>query len=132
MESLAPWITWRFSRSPGPGGQNVNKVATRVTLLFDFERCALLSDWQRGRIRARLASRMSADGLLRVVVHQDRSQSANRAAAGERLVELLAAAFVERKARKTTRPTKGSRERRLKTKRARSETKRRRGEIDQI
>ena len=126
IESLRPWIGWRFSRSSGPGGQNVNKVSTRVTLLFDLEPCAILSDAQKVRIRSRLASRISRAGVLRVVVQTARSQAMNRATAEDRLIELLTEAARKRTLRRPTKPTAGSRARRLEEKRQRSSTKRER------
>ncbi len=118
---LSPWIEARFSRSPGPGGQNVNKVNTRVTLLFDFVACSELNDAQKTRILDRLSTRVSSDGRLRVVSHRERTQVRNRRAAEGRLLELIAEATHEAKTRRPTRPTAGSRERRLAGKRKRSE-----------
>ncbi len=121
---LQPWLEVRFARSSGPGGQNVNKLNTRVTLLFDFQLCDLLTDAQKQRIQHRLATRRSRDGRLRVVSQQTRTQVANRAAAERRLVELLREALKVRKPRRATRPTPAARERRLAAKRRRSELKR--------
>ena len=120
ISTLSPWIEARFSRSPGPGGQNVNKVNTRVTLLFDFSACGELSSAQKKRIGDRLSTRISSDGRLRVVCRRERSQVRNRRAAEARLLELLAEATHEAKTRRPTRPTAGSRERRLAGKRKRS------------
>lgn len=101
----------------------MNKVSTRVTLLLDFRGCVLLSDWERGRIAARLSRRLSADGRLRVVASAGRTQGMNRAAALARLGELLARAWVREKERRATRPTRGSVRRRVEGKRRRSATK---------
>ena len=124
IERLSPWIELRFSRSPGPGGQNVNKVNTRVTVLFDFESCNSLNTPQRKRIRDRLATRLARDGRLRVVCHRERTQARNRSTAETRLVELLTEALRRPKTRVATRPTAASRERRVRSKKQRGDLKR--------
>lgn len=126
IADLSPWIEVRYDAASGPGGQHVNKVATRATLLFDFTACDRLSPVQRERIRQRYATRLARDGRLRVVAQRHRSQAGNRAAAEARLLELLAVALHVPKTRRPTRPTAGARGRRLAEKRRRSETKSRR------
>ncbi|MEP0773107.1 MAG: aminoacyl-tRNA hydrolase, partial [Acidobacteriota bacterium] len=107
-------------------GQNVNKVATRVTLFFDLEGAKGLAAEHKERIRQRLATRISRDGVLRVACQRHRSQSANRQAAMERLVELLQQALREDAARTPTRPPRAVKEQRLADKRRRADRKRER------
>jgi len=126
VEALLPWIEASFSRSPGPGGQNVNKVNTQVTLLFDFAACPTVSEIGKRRIRRRLATRLSRDGRLRVVSRRERTQARNRSAAQDRLITLLAEAMRSPKPRRKTKPTTASKKRRLQSKRERSELKRER------
>lgn len=116
-------LEFSFSRSSGPGGQNVNKVATKVTLSFDARGSGALSDGQRATVLRHLASRITQDGRLVVAASSERSQSANRAAAVARFVRLLQQALRPRKKRVRTKPTAASRERRLKEKAKRSEIK---------
>ena len=127
LDSLLPWVEARFSRSPGPGGQNVNKVNTQVTLLFDYLSCSWLTDVQKRRIGSRLSTRLSRDGRLRVVSRRERTQGRNRSAAQARLIELLTAVMQTPKPRRKTRPTAASKKRRLQSKRLRGERKRQRG-----
>ena len=124
---LAAWIEVRFDCASGPGGQNVNKVSTRATLLFDFGHCSLLSDPERARITRRCATRLARDGRLRVTAQQARTQATNRALAETRLLTLLEAALHVPKTRHPTRPTLGARRRRLAAKKRRGELKRQRG-----
>ena len=131
ISQLAPWLTFTFDRASGPGGQNVNKVSTRATLWFDFSACPLLTDVQRERLRQKLAARMGADGRLRIVVQQTRTQAGNRALAEQRLLELLTEALRTPRPRRPTRPTRAAREKRLESKRVQSARKRfRRSQID--
>lgn len=117
------------SRSGGPGGQHVNKTSTRVSLRWNVRKSAAPSDAQRERIEARLSTRLTRGGDL--VVHCDgtRSQSRNRELARERLAELVAGALARRKARRPTRPSKASRERRVEAKTRRASVKRTRGRV---
>jgi ribosome-associated protein len=118
----------RFVRGSGPGGQNVNKVATAVELRFDVERSSLPGD-VKARLRAIAGSRLTTDDVLVIAAREYRTQGQNRDAARARLVELIRRAAVRPKSRRATRPTKAAKERRLAHKRHRSETKRaRRGD----
>ncbi len=121
-------ITFKTSRSSGPGGQNVNKVESRVTLLFDLDGSPSLTAAQKVRLRDRLASRINKEGVLRVVSQKHRTQAANRNAARERFHELLEKALARRRKRKPTRIPKAAARRRLEEKRRRGELKRRRRE----
>jgi ribosome-associated protein len=116
-------IVYRFSRSSGPGGQNVNKVSTRVTLLFDINKSRGLTAEQKQRLFDRLSSRISDEGLLAVVSQRYRTQSANRKSAQNRLVELLKAALRDMPVRKETGVPHGEKRKRLLRKRRRSEIK---------
>ena len=124
-------LSERFSRSSGPGGQGVNTADSRVELSLDLTRPNAVPDRLRSRVVDRLASRL-VDGVLTVTASEHRAQLDNRRAARDRLAELLrrAAAAPPRK-RRPTRPTRGSKERRLAEKKRRGETKRgRQGRFD--
>ena len=117
-------LSWRFSRSSGPGGQGVNTTDSRVELLFDVSASAALSPIQRARALERLAGRL-VDGVLAVTASEHRSQLRNRQAAERRLVAELAAAIAPpRRARRPTRATKASVERRIAQKKRRANVKR--------
>ncbi len=119
-------LRFSFSRSPGPGGQNVNKVNTKVTLFFDLAKTASLSPAQKARIRGALHTRIDSDDVLRVVSFRHRSQVANRKAATERLSDLLAEALAPRKPRLKTRTPRSAHARRLQDKAHHAERKQRR------
>ena len=119
-------LVFKVSRSSGPGGQNVNKVNTRVTLFFDVANCGILSDWQKQRILTRLATRADKKGVLRVVSQKFRTQGANRRVAVERLQELLSDALKTRPIRKKSKVSYAAKQRRLEEKKRRSLLKRQR------
>lgn len=123
-------LSFRASRSGGPGGQHVNTSSTRVELWWHLDGSPSLGGEERSRARARLGSRLTAEGWLRVVAAETRSQARNRQAAVERFQELLTAALRVAKARKATRPSKAAKERRLLAKRLQSARKRERRTTD--
>lgn len=115
-------LTEQFSRASGPGGQGVNTTDSRVQLSLDLRTTTALNDVQRGRALEHLAVRLTGT-VLTISASEHRSQLDNRAAARRRLVALLREAVTPRIGRQPTRPTKGSRRRRLEAKSRRSEIK---------
>jgi ribosome-associated protein len=119
-ESIRSELTFRASRSSGPGGQHAQKNSTRVEVLFDVAASNALSEAERQRVLAKLGP------VVRSVASDERSQLRNRELATERVLAQLAEAARQRRRRRPTEPTAGSRERRLEAKRRQSEAKRRR------
>jgi ribosome-associated protein len=111
-------LTWRFSRSGGPGGQHANTSDTRAEVVFDVAGSPTLTPWQRSRLLERLGPE------VRVVASDERSQTRNRALAQERLAQRLREALHVETPRRPTRPTRSSQRRRVESKRHRSEIKR--------
>lgn len=116
-------LSFTFSRSSKPGGQNVNKISSRVTLLFDVANSPSLSAEHKNQIMARLRTRVNKEGVLRVVAQLHRSQAANREAATERFVELLRETMKPVKLRRKTRISLAAKKRRLSGKKRRSRLK---------
>ena len=122
-------LNWSFVRASGPGGQNVNKVATAAQLRFDLAGTQSLEPAVKQRLRALAGRRVTEDGALLIIARNQRTQEGNRREALERLAELVQRALVAPKARKPTRPTRTARERRLQTKTQRRATKQLRGRV---
>jgi ribosome-associated protein len=122
-------ISIRFVRSGGPGGQNVNKVATSAQLRFDVAACPGLNYDTRMRLKTLAGRRLTDDNILVISAQRFRTQEQNRRDAYERLTELLQKALVAPKPRKATRPTRASKERRLEGKEQRGTVKKLRGKV---
>ena len=116
-------LSFIASRSAGPGGQNVNKVNSRITLRFDVAQSPSLSETQRARVMQRLATRINSEGVLQLSSQTERTQAGNRKRAVERFVELLQGAVREKPRRKKTRVSRAVKEKRLEDKKRLSERK---------
>lgn len=120
-------LTFRATRSGGPGGQHVNTSATRIELTWDVAGSPSLDDTRRNRIMSRLSNRIDGRGTLRLVEGGSRSQLQNREAVTARFIALLAEALETRRPRRKTRVPRAAKEKRLREKKRRSETKKKRG-----
>ncbi|MGQ8337266.1 alternative ribosome rescue aminoacyl-tRNA hydrolase ArfB [Sunxiuqinia sp. A32] len=130
ISDLSNEFVFQTSRSSGPGGQNVNKVNSRVELRFNIKDSTLLTDRQKEILLKKLETKLTSDGLLLIVSQEERSQFRNKEIAIEKLYTLLAKALKPVKKRKSTRPTRASIEKRIQSKKRLAEKKSRRGRID--
>ncbi len=128
-EDLAKELAFSASKSSGPGGQNVNKVNTKVTLRFDVVNSKLLNKEQKVTILKKLTSKITKDGIFIISAQSTRSQLKNKEEAVQKLDRLLTKAFAKRKPRKSTKPTKAAVRKRLDNKKKQSEKKKLRKEI---
>lgn len=128
--AFLPEITFQTSRSSGPGGQNVNKVESRVELRFSIEHSGLLSEAQKNRLLTKLRPRLTAEGLLLITAQEDRSQLRNKDLALRKLHELLLRALHQDKPRQATKPSKSAVRKRLETKKKDGEKKANRRRVD--
>ena len=127
---LAPEVAYQAQRSRGPGGQNVNKVASCALASWDFERSPLLSDVEKARLRMKLARALNSRGAIQLRSDEFRDLERNKARALQKLAERVDAALVIPKPRKATRPTRASVKRRQEAKTRRSQAKKLRGRPD--
>lgn len=128
-ENFVKECDFRTSRSSGAGGQNVNKVETRVELLFDVHSSTLFSAEQKQLLMAKLATRINDEGILQVSSSKERSQLKNKEHAVDKAIELIVKALTPRKPRLATKPTRQSVEKRLTVKSQQSEKKKNRKEL---
>ena len=122
-------LRWTAVRASGPGGQNVNKVASKIDLRFDFEDSTALSDELKARLRQKAAARLDAEGLIQITSQLTRNQPDNLEDARQKLAVLLASALAVPKTRRKTKPSRAKKARRVADKRVHAEKKQNRGRV---
>ena len=123
MKDITPELRFSAVRSSGPGGQNVNKTASKVEARFNVEASVLLTDAEKALVREKLANQLTQEGELVVTAQTERSQLRNKEIAVQKLIRLLNKAFAKPKARKATKPTAASQQERREQKNRQSEKK---------
>ena len=122
-------LRWTAVRASGPGGQNVNKVASKIDLRFDFESCSALSDELKNRLRLRAAARLDGEGQIQITSQLTRNQPDNLEDARQKLAELVRGALVVPKARRKTKPSRAKKAKRVAEKRVHAQKKQGRGRV---
>ncbi|RAK63986.1 alternative ribosome rescue aminoacyl-tRNA hydrolase ArfB [Hymenobacter edaphi] len=130
LDAFLPELQYQTARSSGPGGQNVNKVESKVELRFRVADSAVLTDEQKQRLLEKLASKLTLEGELLVTSQEDRSQGRNKELAQQKFYELLTKALHRPKPRKATKPSKGAVRKRLESKKKHGDKKSNRGRVD--
>jgi ribosome-associated protein len=123
-------LRWTAVRASGPGGQNVNKVSSKIDLRFDFEDSAALTDELKARLRVKAAARLDAEGQIQITSQLTRNQSDNLADAREKLAVLVRSAMVAPKARRKTKPSRAKKAKRVAEKRVHAAKKQSRGRVN--
>lgn len=130
IPDLSAEFIFQASRSSGPGGQNVNKVNSKIELRFNIQNSVILTDDQKEILLSKLSAKISLDGFLIVISQRDRSQLVNKEDSIRKLYELIEKALLPVKRRKSTRPTRSSVEKRLEGKRIKADIKQSRQKLD--
>lgn len=129
IEDFLPYCQFKTSRSGGKGGQNVNKVETKVELIFDFNNCDVFTETEKERIQKAISHKFDNEGFLHITSEKHRSQLQNKEESQLKLIDMLSKAIKPKKKRLKTKPSKASKEKRLKSKKILSEKKQNRKKL---